>query len=48
MGIVCLADDSHEMSRFIFSEKYKQIECRLQHILFGSLRVSAVQYPSLE
>ena len=40
MWIVCLADNSHEMPRLIFSEKYKkELECHLLGILFGVLRV---------
>ena len=37
---MCQADDSHEMSRLVFSEnKKKKIECRLLQILLGTLRV---------
>ena len=39
MWIVCLADDSHEMSRLVFSEKKKKIECRLLQSSLGDLRV---------
>ena len=38
MWNVCLADDSHEMSRLVFSEK-KKIECHFLQILLGALRV---------
>ena len=38
MWIVYFADDSHEMSEFVFSEK-KEKECRLLQILLGVLRV---------
>ena len=34
-----MADDSHEMSRHVFSEKKN--ECRLLQILLGALRVKA-------
>ena len=34
-----LADDSHEMSRLLFSGKNKTNECRLLQILLGALRV---------
>ena len=37
MWIICLADDSHEMSRLVFSEKKN--ECHLLQILLGALRV---------
>ena len=40
MWIVCLADNSHEISRLVFSEKWtKHFECLLQ-ILLGALRVN--------
>ena len=42
MWIVCLADDSHEISRLVFSEK-KFFECRLLHILLGALRVNLAE-----
>ena len=35
-----LADDSHEMSRLLFSGKNKTNECRLLQILLSALRVS--------
>ena len=36
----CLAEDSHEMLRLVFSKKKKKnIECRLLQILLGALRV---------
>ena len=42
MWIVCLADDSHEMSRLIFSEnnEKRKLICRLQQILLGALSVN--------
>ena len=42
MGIICLADNSHEMSKLISSEKYiykKKKESGLLQVLFGVFRV---------
>ena len=38
MWIICLADDSHEMSRLV-KKKKKNFECCLLQILLGALRV---------
>ena len=45
MWIVCQADNSHEMSRLVFSQKKKKkkiffLECCLLQILLGALRVN--------
>ena len=44
MWIVCQADDSHEMSRLVFSEKKKNkniLECRLLQIVLGASTVKS-------
>ena len=43
MWIICLADDSHEMSSlFSLKNKRKNFECRLLQILLGALRVKGL------
>ena len=41
MWIVCQADDSHEISKLVFSEKKKKknLDCHLLQILLGALSI---------
>ena len=42
MWIVCQVDDSHEMSNLVFSENFKNKECRLIQVLLSRLKVKSI------